>query len=376
MTLFVYQLGDVPLWDTLRSVDGDSIEMEIERTWRLPKREASGVSGNLYYTNLDRLQESSEIEISGSLISDSVLNPSLAYRRLVGLGGHGFIPLIAFELVQGDSNYDNGTYLASEVRWMFCYVHITSVGYKNSYGMNVIKDTSVIEVEISMEQQTNWQGLSRHEWQYLERGGGLITYQNSFINNVVKGTQFSDFPKTLDTLNKGLFFRHFKINESLHDFPSIADLQDIEKGFASMDFTTLSLRSVFINPYLWSAPAEVVYLFKNIVGTGTLSITTTNSNGIIGVRSVSFEFDIESTNNRLSEYGLDPITATDIVVIGDVGDNSPSYIYRNGGIIDQVRPEINIGSHGHSILDAGQNDIHARGNNAYADWGYFVRMFA
>lgn len=97
MPVVLYQIGDVPIFHPLKGIDNDGLEIQLDRRWKAPEIELVGVEGVHHFLDPARgLSEAPEINVSGTLVSESNLSGDWFFNKLASFGGKILTPIIAF----------------------------------------------------------------------------------------------------------------------------------------------------------------------------------------------------------------------------------------------------------------------------------------
>jgi hypothetical protein len=360
MLLQIYQISDIPAFYSLRSVNGDSIEVDITQQWRSPRSELTGQNGAIWYDNDYRLEDVQELSIKATVLDMDFLSHRNVLRRLQSLGGRNRVPVILLGYVEDD------------IEWRVGYVRITEVEITNRYGEHYQKEAISNEVDIKMEVQDGWYGMSRYEWEW-RRINGIV--ETPLYTSQAQGAMFakpSSFEQVLD--KPALFVRHYNWDTTVYNntFETIASAED---GLYFSESALPSQCSVHVPYYRWTRPSIYYLMITGMTGTGDALIHSHNKNGLLDVTQTLTTLDVSKTNSFLTSYGYSELTSTDIVVITNDPSHYPGYIVRDGVVLD-TPPSVTTDHDDMLNLDVGLNTVTTQGDALDFCWKLCVRMRA
>lgn len=334
--LVIYQIGDVPLFHSLRAEAGDSISVKNNRQWRVPTTEFFGSSGDVFVGDPYRPNvDSSAISISGKFICTDGNTVKDTMKRLQSFGGIPQVPIIGFHYEECD-HVDSPNCCAAcnpTLDWIVNYGIITRITTDSQYFSSSDPHEFMLQpISIDMSIGTKWKSLNKYEWDYrVDRSISPYNPVTSSISNYLPSTFYGVRPK--------YFF--FKWNTTLSKYdPTYWGYKhaDLIGGLGS-DFIDIGTYEVYSPPQVWSAPPNSVYAFKGV----------TNLNGTISMkvaRNVSLfdlEERVEESTLSLSQLNTDMVSAgygglyeSDYIVTG-FANPFPGFVVRNNEKLN-IRP--------------------------------------
>lgn len=335
--LFLYQIGDLPVYDNLRGGDRRGLSLELTSDWRNPTQEFAGVSGQHSFAPTTRgILDKNEFRVRANVYPSPYLDSDEVQTMLASMGGRRNTPVIAFRYVE---DYTKG---AQYIDWLVSYGIVTSVPRKSEYfSPDSMLSVVTHEIEVKMELGTRWRRLSPWLWEY-----------RNWVNRVIDPNSpllIADAPT-----NKFVHperFRHIKPNHyfflyesSLTDFApefwGVKYEEEPNDGGYGSDWTTLGDFEFFSDPLRWSAPPSSIYAFTDLATSGTLSISVQRSTGFFAGQAVEevSELDLAVVDADLAAAGYTGLFADDIIITGLTAPQ-PGFVYRDGAKIEAARPK-------------------------------------
>lgn len=334
--LMIYQIGDAPLFFTLRSKAGDSVSIRNSREWKAPFVEFTGAPGNTFVGDAHQvLPESQKLDISGEFICDDGVSAEKMLRHLNSFGGVPQIPIIAFRYQECDhvDNLSCCQKCNSTLDWIVNYGIITKIEQDSNYNnTDELYASMFAPVSITMTLGTKWKHLNAYEWEY--RSDRVL---NPFVGLEAPNKYF--IPITLNGLQHNNYF--FRWNTVLSKYsPTFWGIKyGDEFGGLGSDFSDVLSTDVFSDPQIWSAPPTSAYAFTNINNVNSeLAILVQRNIGLFdsNPRIETSTLDLDQLNTDMISAGYGGLYQSDVIFTGAV-QPFPGFITRNGSRIN-VRP--------------------------------------
>lgn len=335
MPLFIYQLGDVPLFHTLIGTNDDGVSLDIGRDWRNPTTDLIGVGGSASFLSNGRtLPKSPSIKLDGTLVAVPPYSISRLTNSLMSLGGRRNIPLIGFFLE------DTELAAQTELLWLYTETLVTSISPEYEYhSSGNVWTLDKQPISISMQAETKWRPLSRWLWEYRDPYEYIINPASAYNSQVGFDTLFGH-PKTFGDLRECFYFYRWQSEDSVYS-PVFWGLQfDGVLGGYGSDFTDFGRYEFYSDPALWSADPSSVYAFTGLSPSGSVSITVQRQTGLFAnqVREDVSSLDLEVLDTDLATAGYSGLQPDDIVFTGLMSP-LPGFVYRDGEKLLGVLPK-------------------------------------
>lgn len=318
MNVWVYQIGNIPVYDVLSSKSGGGVEVDIPRKWHVPTEDLKDTGGRINLMPSGRTSpDAVDISVRGDFFETSTMPAMSFVNQINSLGGFKDIPIIGFRLV----SQPNGS--QPVLHWLTMNVTVEDVNVEFSY-----KDTEwksdIVSVDIKMKGSAYWESLNPSVWSYSpfnHRGG-----QNPFS---------IEHPRYIHNIQKSYSFIRRVDNSVILYNPSLWSNFYKADPFGSYGFSwTSSLsNSVYSHPYFWSGEPVSYYAFKNLELGNRVSIQVVKNSGIT-TSATLLTNDLNAILAARGYYGLRP---SDIIITGKTNP-IPGFVIRDGVVTPVVVP--------------------------------------
>lgn len=336
--LFLYQVGDLPLYDSLRGPGGKGIQIDMSSEWRDPTQKFSGISGQHSYAPLTHgILDKNSISVKGAVYPTKFMDAEEFQNMLFSIGGRRNIPIIAFRYVE---NYNS---TAQYIDWLVNYGMVNKVPRKQEY-MSEDNIFAPLTAEIQFDIDNlglKWRRLSPWLWEYRRWADRVIDPNSSLLAASEPSNKFVHPQKFAQILPDRYFFLY---DTTLTDFsPAFWGVKYEEEpndgGFGS-NWVGVGTFEFFSDPLRWSAPPSSVYAFTNLATSGTLSIAVQRTTGFFAnqvVEEIS-TLDLAIVDSDLNAVGYGGLRSDDIIITGLVAPQ-PGFVLRDGSKIEAARPK-------------------------------------
>ncbi len=334
--LIIYQIGDVPLFHSLRAEVGDTVNVKNGRSWRVPTVEFLGSSGDTFVGDPYRpTVDAGNLNISGEFICTDGDDAKQILKQVQSLGGMVQVPVIGFNYQECD-HVDSPNCCAAcnpTLDWIVTYGIITKMSYDSKYFSS--KDPfefMLSPVTIDMTIGTKWKSLNKFEWEYrIDRN--LSPY------SPVTSTPSNYIPFSLDGIVPKYYFYRWNTALSKYD-PTFWGYKhaDLVGGVGS-NFVDLGAYDIFSPPQTWSAPPNSVYAFTgftNLTSTLTMSVARNMSLFDLNERVETSSLSLTQLNTDMIAAGYGGLYASDYVITG-FATPFPGFVVRDNVQL-KVRP--------------------------------------
>lgn len=373
MSLVLYQIGDVPLYHSLKGVNDEAVKLDVASRWRTPSTDFTDVGGDYSFLPLTHsIPDAKEIDISGTLVTGKGMSAGQVLERLKFIGGRRNTPVIAFTLENYTGEDGCGESCASSVRWLLneCVIDEVSPRYETrSEGTSFNFD--VIPVDITMRLGTIWRGLTPWFWEYRPWNERIINPFSSQNMQVSIDNRFL-MPKALDQLQENAYF--YRWQSELSDFNTsfwaIAHEVDYPAGVGA-DYQAFGQTEFYSDPFRWSAPPRSFYAFRGVNIEGSISLTVTRAIGYFQGQGIQEQstLDLAQLSLDMETLGYGELQAADEIFTG-LAHPFPGFVKRNGVILDGVRPRWDYPGTYPGETGQGYNIVRVDGINTAGQFAY------
>lgn len=335
MPLFVYQLGDVPLYHTLIGTGDDGVTIDVSRSWRSPSTDLVGVGGSVsFLSNARTLPMSPTVTVEGTLAPTPPYSIARLVNSLTSLGGRRDTPLIGFFLEDTESAAH------TDLIWLYTNVLVKSLSAAYSYhDSGDVWSLDKQPISISMQAETKWRPLPRWLWEYRDPFEYIINPTSPYNSQVGFDTLFNH-PRTLADLRECYYFYRWQSDGSAYS-PAFWGLQfsGVLGGYGS-DFTDFGRYEFYSDPALWSAAPSSAYAFTGLSPNGSISITVKRQTGLFAnqVREEVSSLDLEVLDADLATAGYTGLRLDDVVFTGLMSP-LPGFVWRDSKKLLGVLPK-------------------------------------
>jgi len=320
MNVWIYQIGNIPVYEVLSSRSDGGVEVDIPRKWHVPTEDLKDTGGRINLMPSGRTSpEAVDISVKGDFFETSTMPAMSFVNQINSLGGFRDVPIIGFRL----ASQPNGS--QPILHWLTMNVTIESVDVEFSY-----KDTEwksdVVTVDIKMKGEAYWRSLNSSVWSY------------SLFNHRGDQKSFSiSHPKYITDINKNYSFVQRIDNNTIIHNPSLWGVFYKSDPFGSFGFSWTSSLSnyVYSHPYFWSGEPISYYAFKNLDLNNQVSIEVVKNDGSLSTSTLNTN-DLHTILVARGYYGLRP---SDIIIAGKTNP-LPGFVIREGNVIPVVAPWI------------------------------------
>lgn len=334
--LFPYQIGDTPLFRYLVGSD-DPIQFSLDQNWDVPALSFAQSGGVLYQGPINRsLMQPTKGKIEGIVqVRSSAMAQELT-TALQSLGGRIYVPFIVFRYE--DSLHNDQP---PNIDWLIADAVIESHSTPYPYAGSDLSNAGHVRLHlsISVTLMTPLRRLSPWFWEYRPY---INRAQNPYFSDgaASPSTRFSHPKYFSEILDEHYFLRWLSQDTLLEpEFWELAYTEGILGGDGS-EFKELYSVFYYSSPQRWTSQPMVVYAFTDLLPYGNLKITVQRSHGNFYGDDYEEEslLDLVLLDEHLNAKGYGGLYNSDIVYAGNIYP-FPSYVYRNGAILEGLSPE-------------------------------------
>lgn len=351
MPLFVYQIGDFPIFNNVRGVDRDSFEIETSRAWRIGTQQLPGVSGVVRHNDPTKpLSSSSSISVNGAFVFGEGGSIDYYINHLMRLGGINSLPIIGMW-------YEEQPDCEAELRWFYARGAVLTVERSSELLDQDGTGTMVQPFSVDIEIDPTWRFLSEWLWEY--RTAPIVGVLSNTKQWQTWAAKFSH-PQKLNQLstNGSFYFWGDDWVQYAPDFWSYKYSQNNHGGIGS-SFGPAGITEFLTTPLTYSAPPHSVYAFTGLSNVGEIILQVNRQSGVFGDYVVEQAIaDLSQIDLDLNTLGFTGLNSNDIIITGDVFP-SPGFVLRNNEIIDGYVPSWEFSTryvgetgYGHNIVSA------------------------
>ena len=349
---FIYQIGDVPLYNYLQGRDKDGVSLSFEPSWRAPATQFTGAGGSHFTGPSTRsLPESSSFSVDGVFTTKNHSQADWLYQKLRGMGGRLNYPLIAFRYEESPTEG-----CLPELDWVVAECIIESADLEESYASQEVKSAGYLSVAVSIEGTliTPFRRLSAWFWENRPYVSHLADpYSDTAAYHSLDNRFWQ--PSNLKELPENRFYMRWQDPDTLL-LPSFWGVKYNygDTGGASSDFQDFGTVPYFSNLNLWNYPPLPVYAFRGLQPSGSIAIETRQVVGPFAYDNLVTvsDLDLVELDSDLTALGYGGLLESDIIYTGNVLP-FPGFVYRNNAILSGIRPKWSYPSEYPGILASG-----------------------
>ena len=326
MTLIVYQIGDLPIYDHLRGKNEDGVTVSVDRSWRVPTKALEDLGGEIQVLPKDRISpEALSVNLKGEIFASYNLTTDYIINYIKSLGGIQNIPLIVFEI----SSQDNGT--SPKIKFFYTEGTIDKTSGEFTY-------VDEHQISIDMKCKLYFQSLNPVVWEYRDFfSRDIETTRQTSTQNF---SSIKNFPKTLDELKPGYFFFRWAGDDILNN-PSIWKYLHINDPYGSYatDWGAPMEYYIYTFPYLWSGPPSSIYALTNLQTNDVITMQYRTPYNLFQDNDKVNQavLNTDDVDSALRSRGYGGLRQDDIIVFGDVSP-MPGLVLRGDVILEVVAP--------------------------------------
>jgi hypothetical protein len=342
MPLVMYQVGNVPVFQTLEGVGSSGVKLKADRKWTVTTDKFHNIPGQHIYNDPSRpLADNQQISLDGAIVADNAHSIDQTVNKLMSLGGRSEIPFIAFHYEDRDGlDLDSCANCEDKITWLLNTGVVTNITRNSELGTK--RSTASLawqKVKIAALLDWRWQVLNPWTWEY-RINSPVANPLSPDLQSEVPSNIF-EHPKTFRGVRpKGEFF-NWRNDLTIYTPSAWASrFNEDRQGGVSSNFVDFGSYEFWSDPSYWSAPPSSAYAFSDLSLSGSISIEVRNASGLAyGEDNVTTAtLDLAQLNTQLDTVGYFGLRNDDIILTGDV-QPFPGLVVRDNEIIPNIRPE-------------------------------------